>query len=472
MQPKIGQMFIGCQRFRKLGSGCRQGDYETRRGGFVDDLRRHLEPLAENVFPGVVYDRVGAERALDAFRQARVDGVLCVFLSWAEDDAWIAFLREVGDLPLICFTPVPGRVSYADTRDENDFVEFLAQGGLVGSLVGSGSIARLHRRAEVIVDEVETALPRLGACFRAAHVRARLRRARFGLVAAYNEIMRGTYMDPYTFSTQIGPELRFISYEQLRLAVARVDDDAATVWMNELAEQYTVEPDVDRGLFLESVRASLGLAALRNEQALDALVLNDVSPELFETIGLRPGFYPPDFHRHGAVLTPEGDLGAGLIMYILHQLTGGAVNYIEPFYIEKDRGTFAGGHAGPHDYTDPRYRHLVRVSRDVRFAKTKYRFAGAPFAWYRIPPGRKTVAHLSEADGRRKLVCFMAESLAGEHALCSYNHTDFRPDTPVTELFEKILSTGTTQHFAVVEGDVRAELAILARMTDFDFHAC
>jgi L-arabinose isomerase len=39
----------------------------------------------------------------------------------------------------------------------------------------------------------------------------------------------------------------------------------------------------------------------------------------------------------------------------------------------------------------------------------------------------------------------------------------------VTELFEKVIKTGTTQHFAVVEGDVRSELAVLAQINDFDF---
>ena len=57
---------------------------------------------------------------------------------------------------------------------------------------------------------------------------------------------------------------------------------------------------------------------------------------------------------------------------------------------------------GDHDYTDERYRHLVRISRDVRFAKSPYKYAGAPFAWYRIAPGLKTFAHFSEANGRFK----------------------------------------------------------------------
>jgi L-arabinose isomerase len=40
----------------------------------------------------------------------------------------------------------------------------------------------------------------------------------------------------------------------------------------------------------------------------------------------------------------------------------------------------------------------------------------------------------------------------------------------VKELFEKILKIGTTQHFAIVEGDFRAELSLLSEMMGFEFY--
>ena len=469
-KPKVGLLFIGCQRFRKLGDGCLHGDYETRRGKFVESLTGQLGALAECVFPGIVYDRADIENAIQIFRQEKVDCVLCSFLSWSEDAAWIYFLREMYDLPLVYYLPVLDRMPYQNTRDEDDFVEFLAQGGLVGSLVGSGSAVRFNREIEVITDDFASARPRLDAFFRAARTRSKLRSARFGLLANYNEIMWSTYIDPYDIFAKIGPELHFISYAQLQEETAGISDAAAEAYVAELSRLYTVEADVDKRLFLESARASLALAAVRDKFQLDALVLNDVSPEIFRTIGLRPGFYPSSFHEHNAVLVPEGDLGAGIMTYLLRQLTGKNINYAEPFYMEKATGTFAAGHAGPHDYTDDRCRHLVRISRDTRFAKTSYQYAGAPFAWYRISPGLKTFAHFSEVNGRFKIVCFTAESLPGEHALCSYCHSDFKPETPVTELFEKVIKTGTTQHFAVVEGDLRFELAVLAKINNFEFY--
>ena len=89
----------------------------------------------------------------------------------------------------------------------------------------------------------------------------------------------------------------------------------------------------------------------------------------------------------------------------------------------------------------------------------------------------KTVAGLFEEDGKYKLVTFLAESLdakdspqsSKKHLLATYTHTIFKPVVPVKELFEQVLKIGTTQHFAVVDGDYRAELKDFAEIMGFEF---
>jgi L-arabinose isomerase len=110
------------------------------------------------------------------------------------------------------------------------------------------------------------------------------------------------------------------------------------------------------------------------------------------------------------------------------------------------------------------------IARDVRFAKTKWKYAGAPFAWYRISPGHKTMAQLVECDGKYKLVCTLVDSLPGEHLLATYSHSIFKPVVPVKRLFEEIIKIGTTQHFGIVDGDYTKELADFAAIMDFDFY--
>ena len=151
-------------------------------------------------------------------------------------------------------------------------------------------------------------------------------------------------------------------------------------------------------------------------------------------------------------------------------ISGKNVNFIEPFHIEDDFGTFAGGHAGPNDHNDPDWQENVVMARDVRFAKTSWKYAGAPFAWNRFSPGMKTVAGLYEEDGKYKLITFQAESLPGKHLLATYSHSVFRPVVPVKELFEQILRIGATQHYAIVDGDIRPELEDFAQMMGFEFY--
>ena len=118
------------------------------------------------------------------------------------------------------------------------------------------------------------------------------------------------------------------------------------------------------------------------------------------------------------------------------------------------------------------------IARDVRFAKTSWKYAGAPFAWYRFSPGMKTVAGLYEQDGKYKLITFMAESLsendtpqsAKKHLLATYSHTIFRPVVPAKQLWEKVLNIGATQHYAIVDGDWRDQLRDLASIMGFEFY--
>lgn len=163
-----------------------------------------------------------------------------------------------------------------------------------------------------------------------------------------------------------------------------------------IEERFRISANVDREKLAASVRASIALEELSGDYGIDLTVLNDIDPVLLGSVGLRPGFCPTRGDSRLTVV-PEGDIGGGLAVYILKLLSGRRANFIEPFYIIHQRNRFAAGHAGPNDYTQCPGN--VVVARDERFAKTEYRYAGAPFAWYVFPQGEKTMLHMSEKDG-------------------------------------------------------------------------
>ena len=238
--------------------------------------------------------------------------------------------------------------------------------------------------------------------------------------------------------------------------------------MKRIAGQYEVLPNVDPGKFLASVRASMAMERLAARYDLDVLVLNDIDTVLFQHIGLRPGFWPTS-PEVKTLVVPEGDIGSGVACYVLKLLSGGAhVNYIEPFHIDLPNRNFAAGHAGPNDYTDPRGK--CKISSDVRFAKTKWKYAGAPFAWYVFPEGRKTMLHCSQQTDRFQLVTGQIEALPTEHFLATYSHSLFRPvGQECTEYFTKLLRQGVTQHYGITDGDITPLIRDLALIMGFEY---
>lgn len=467
-RPRMGLLLISPERFAMIGEGTARGSYLERKRAEAAWMEKEAAGIAEVTFPGIVFTAADVRAAMDAFTAAKVDYVLAIYLSWAEDFAWIRFLRDMPPCPVLFCHRMRDRIDLHDTHDDDEFAEYLCCGGLVGSLEASGSVKRLGRpMLESFAGTWTQILSRAAVFANAARARALLKQGTFGLLACMNEVMWSTYVDPYTVFSQIGPELRFFSVSQLEDSIAGVTDSDAAAVLKRIASTYEVLPNVDEGKFLASVRASMGMERLAAQYGLDLMVLNDIDMVLFQRVGLRPGFWPtsPDVKT---LFVPEGDIGGGVACYVLKLLTGGHVNYIEPFHIDLPDQCFAGGHAGPNDYTDPRGK--CKISSDVRFAKTKWKYAGAPFAWYVFPAGEKTMLHCSQQTGSFQLVASRVEALPTDHFLATYSHSFFRPiGQSCGELFTRLMRQGVTQHYGIADGDVTPAIRDLARMLGLEF---
>ena len=477
-KAKAGLLLIASPRFKNL-YGPKRGTYGERKDKAVKDIKATMGFL-DLVDPGIVYEREDAQKAMDLFYNEKVDFIYAEFLSWSEDFAWIRFLRDCPDIPIIFCNVAKDRMTFETTLDEDDFVDYLCAGTLVGSLEGSGSIARIPRdNVKTVLGTREEITEKVRIFADAARVRTVLRHSNVGLMANMNEAMWSTYMDNYDLFTKIGPEIHYLPYSDYGAEIEKLDDREVQEYALELTSKYKVMPDVEDDKLIGCVKATLAIKKMAQKNNIDCFVYNDIDQATFRTAGCRAGFYPNWFNENVSVLVPEADIGAGLATYILKLLTGKNVNFMEPFHIENDFGTFAGGHAGPNDHNDPAWQDNVIISRDVRFAKTSWKYAGAPFAWYRISPGMKTVAGLYQEGGVYKLVTFMAESLSEKdtpqsskkHLLATYSHTIFKPVTPVKELFEGLLNIGVTQHYAIVDGDWRPQLEDLAAILGFEYYS-
>ena len=468
-KPRIGLLLIGSPRFKPLGEGTAHGTYEARKLREEKEIIGEFQEIGEIVTPGIVYEREDVTKAIDLFLTRKVDCVAAAYLSWAEDFAWIRFLRDMPPVPLFFTSIIRDRVEITDTNDEDEFVEFLSAGSLVGVQEASGDLQRFHRpMTHTFIGTMGQVKKELGVFAQAALCRSQLRSSTLGLLASNNEAMWSTSLHPYLVFMKAGPELRFLSVAQLTEKIGSVPKDAVEEAVRGIEERFRISANVDREKLAASVRASIALEELSGDYGIDLTVLNDIDPVLLGSVGLRPGFCPTRGDSRLTVV-PEGDIGGGLAVYILKLLSGRRANFIEPFYIIHQRNRFAAGHAGPNDYTQCPGN--VVVARDERFAKTEYRYAGAPFAWYVFPQGEKTMLHMSEKDGVLKMVCTLVEAAPTKHYLASYSHSEFRHQTlSPQELFQRLVSIGVTQHYAIVDGDWTKELEELARLMGFDFY--
>ena len=467
-QPRMGLLLISPERFAVIGEGTARGSYRERKEAEASLMVKEASRIADVTFTGITWNRQDVERAIDAFTASKVDYVLAIYLSWAEDFAWIRFLRDMPECPILFCHRMRDEIHLKDTHDDDEFAEYLCCGGLVGSLEASGSIRRFDRKMmATFAGTWSQVLERAAQFGLAARARTMLRQSTFGLLACMNEVMWSTYVDTYALFRDIGPEMRFLSVAELEDAVSAVPEEEARQTMLRIASKYEVLPNVDEGKFLASVRASMGMERLAAQYDLDMLVLNDIDTVLFKHIGLRPGFWPtsPDVKT---MVVPEGDIGSGIAFAVLKMLGAEHVNYIEPFHIDVPSDTFDAGHAGPNDYTDPRGK--CKISSDVRFAKTKWKYAGAPFAWYVFPEGPKTMLHCSQQTGQFQLVGTQVEALHTDHFLATYSHSHFKPvGKSCTELFSRLMEQGVTQHYCIADNNMLPAISDLAMMLGCDF---
>jgi len=467
-KPKVGVLLIGAKRFIPLGEGTADGTYKARKKVEADFYIKSFSKFADVVFDAPVYEREEAEAVARKFYFEKVDCVIAIFMSWAEDFAWIHFLRELYPMPLLFASVVRDELSITDTNDENQFVDFLSAGALVGFQEGSGSFKRFDRpMSDIFIGTLGEVSAKLCSFAEAARVRSILRKSNISLLSCYNEAMWATYVDPYNIFMKIGPEVHFLSIMELVNEISATSEDKVSAICDDLTAKYKVYPNVDFDKLRASVKATYAMEELARRNKTDLLVLNDIDTVLFANVGLRPGFAPTNANEE-MVIVPEGDIGGGLATYILQALTRKRANFIEPFYIDHKKGTFVAGHAGPNNYHD--VPENVIIARDERFAKSQWKYAGAPFAWYVFPEGTKTMLHMSEKNGKMKMVCTTVECLPTKHYLASYSHANFRHAqyTP-EELFSKICENGVTQHYGIASGDCTEELRILAKLCDFEF---
>jgi L-arabinose isomerase len=206
----MGLLLLGAERFCSLGEGTKRGTYLKRKQDEASWMLAGCQKIADVTFPGIVFNREDIISAMDAFISGKVDYVLAIYLSWAEDFAWNRFLRDMPPVPVLFAHRMRDEINLKDTHDSDEFTEYLCCGGLVGMQEASGNNANCKRpMLETTVGTWSQIMERASVFGNAARARAILRTVPSACWPAITKPCGAPMCIPMMFFKRPGPSFVF-----------------------------------------------------------------------------------------------------------------------------------------------------------------------------------------------------------------------------------------------------------------------
>jgi L-arabinose isomerase len=221
-----------------------------------------------------------------------------------------------------------------------------------------------------------------------------------------------------------------------------------------------ISPQVTSKGLSEAARISLGLAKIVEDQQLEAVSIGDCDDELHAVLKCRPCLYVPSVFEHGVVVGSEGDLGGILAQLILARLSGSPTLFTEIFTYDEQQNQILVGHAGMHDIRLAADRSAVTITPDYEYPKEE---AGVWMA-FSVKPGPVTLLSITSDQRGFHFVATKGEALLAKGRLQGYPSALIRLEMPLRSFFATTTTIGTTQHWALVPGDLTSGISRLAHV--------
>lgn len=415
----------------------------------LTDSRRALESLPIEVVSRS--DLLTSVDQAEAFGRSlasvQLDAVICQFTTFV-DARFVAAVCSGGDWPVVLWS----------LREPSAVGERLLLNSLTGANMAGQQLRRMGRMCSFVLgNPTEAAFgPRLMPTLRAAAVRRALR----GLSVA----VFGKTPDGFTFSepdpanmARIGVNLHYIDLEQVFAEASALDDGAVAAAVDGLRR------DV-RGV--EHVASE----QLRRAAALETVVMRHVEatgaqatcvrcwPEFFTTYGAAACSFVSALNERGIASACEADVLGSVTMDVLSRFAEGPAYLGDLVEVREEDDLVVFWHCGAGAFS------LASPETGAQAGVHPNRQVGLTME-FALRPGPVTIARFGEcADGLRLLVSG-GEVLARPQRFLGTAAT-VRLNAPGSAL-DKVrewIEGGWEPHYALVYGDVRAELRELGRM--------
>jgi len=428
---------------------------------YIKSIEASLAASNEVISAGLVTTGESAKSAAAKFKEANVDALVACCAMWSEDQPLFRVLEELRDTPLLLWCWTPG-TTLPESLTALDLIKW---SGPVGAQQISGALRRSGRKFTFIMGNhiEEETLREIQDFLTAAAVARSLKHARIGLIPYRYVVMTNTWVDEFDLTSKFGVDVIYISVNQLASSSATVKDAEVKRYIDGLRGIHISSEVSSQGLSV-ATRVSLGFAKVVEDQRLDAVCLGDLNDELHAVLNCRPCLYLPSVFERSIVVGLEGDLLGVLAQLILARLTGQPTMFTEIFTYDEQQNQILVGHAGMHDIRLAESRSAVTVTPDYEYPNEK---AGVWMA-FSVKPGAVTLLAITSDREGFHFVATKGEALPAKGKLQGYPNALIKLDIPLKCFFAATTTVGTTQHWALVPGDLRNGISKLAYILGVD----
>jgi L-arabinose isomerase len=415
----------------------------------------------EIISGGLITTEESAKSAANKFKEANVDALIACCVMWSEDQPLLRVLEELVATPLLLWCWTPG-TTLPEGLTALDLIKW---SGPVGAQQISGALRRSRRKFAFVIGnhhEKET-IQEIQNFVSAAAAARSLRHARVGLLPHRYGVMTNTWVDEFDLMSGIGIDVIYISVGQLASSAALVEDLEVKRYIDSL-EGIPISAQVTPRGLSEAARISLGLAKIIEDQQLDAVSIGDCDDELHAVLKCRPCLYLPSVFERGVVVGSEGDLRGILAQLILARLSGSPTLFTEIFTYDEQQNQILVGHAGMHDIRLAGDRSAVAITPDYEYPREE---AGVWMA-FSVKPGPVTLLSITSDQRGFHFVAIKGEALPAKGRLQGYPNALIKLEMPLRSFFATTTAIGTTQHWALVPGDLTRSISRLADILGID----
>ena len=404
----------------------------------VREVARQLKAVGLDVrtAPELVVDDASAEKAARSFQADNPDLLMAVVITWSFDHLSVRILKTV-NRPLAILA-IPG----------------LRSGSIVGAHQLGSLLTDLGMERVIFFGDVgneETYRPVL-AYARAAAVQKRLDARKIAFVGRRTPGMTPISFDELEVMRAFGCQVLSYGWEEINELVKNLDRARIDSEVEELRSQVGSVTSEDECL-REVVALYLALKDLGQTEGIVAYGLG-CYPHLAGTVCLVTGLLGED----GLPAACEGDMNAGLLMYLIQALTGEPAHFGEILDIDREANTILTSHCGcaaPSLASKPADISLVPVRIWERGVCIRFPAKAAPRVTYNNLVGGKGSYRLGVATGSAIETGMVFEG----------NPVRFKPDCSWQRLLQTIDEHGFGHHWMMGYRNIVDELRFFCRLT-------